>query len=215
MDVARLAWHGRERLLLLLRVRDGALVAHVLKWDDEVRDPSELAPKDVTVTGSEIDEALQLVDSMTTDDISGYRDEYCQALEAVIEAKAEGRQPPQPSTEAEEPGGKVVDLQLPQERRGCRPRRLPGTQSGRGWCRRSMGWAGCSGWWLQGVRPQFGHDLAGGAVALLPSQRRASFSWAARPETGWLPGRWVVWDALPPRGISPSALGAGPRGPGT
>ncbi|MCX4411506.1 Ku protein [Streptomyces sp. NBC_01764] len=107
--VAKLAWHGRERLVLL-RVRDGALVAHVLKWDDEVRDPSELAPKDITVTDSEIDEAVLLVDSMTTDDISGYRDEYRQALEAVIEAKAEGRQPPKPSTEAEEPGGKVVDL---------------------------------------------------------------------------------------------------------
>ncbi|MFF0043242.1 Ku protein [Streptomyces mirabilis] len=107
--VAKLAWHGRERLVLL-RVRDDALVAHVLKWDDEFRDPSGLAPKDVTVADPEIDEALQLVDSMTTDDISGYRDEYRQALEAVIEAKSEGRQPPKPSTEAEEPGGQVVDL---------------------------------------------------------------------------------------------------------
>ncbi|MFC9636622.1 Ku protein [Streptomyces mirabilis] len=87
--VAKPAWHGRERLVLL-RVRDGALVAHVLKWDDEVRNPSELAPKDVTVTDSEMDEALQLVDSMTTDDISGYQDEYRKALEALIEAKAEG-----------------------------------------------------------------------------------------------------------------------------
>ncbi|MFE2522601.1 hypothetical protein ACFXHL_52445, partial [Streptomyces mirabilis] len=61
-------------------------------------------------------EALQLVDSMTTDDISGYQDEYRQALEALIEAKAEGRQPPNPSTEAEEPGGKAVDLMAaPQE----------------------------------------------------------------------------------------------------
>ena len=109
--VAKLAWHGRERLLRVrVRVRDGALVAHVLKWDDEVRDSSELAPKEVTVTGSEIDEALLLVDSMTTDDISGYWDDYRQALEAVLEAKAEGRQPLKPSTEAEEPGGKVVDL---------------------------------------------------------------------------------------------------------
>ncbi|MFE2699712.1 Ku protein [Streptomyces mirabilis] len=107
--VAKLAWHGRERLVLL-RVRDGALVAHVLKWDDEVRDPSELAPKEAKVTDSEIDEALQLVDSMTTDDISGYQDEYRKALEAVLEAKAEGRQPPKPSTEAGEPGGQVVDL---------------------------------------------------------------------------------------------------------
>ncbi|MFD8767262.1 non-homologous end joining protein Ku [Streptomyces mirabilis] len=108
--VAKLAWHGRERLVLL-RVRDGALIAHVLKWDDEVRDPSELAPKDITVTDSEIDEAVLLVDSMTTDDISGYQDEYRKALEAVLEAKAEGRQPPKPSTEgAEELGGQVVDL---------------------------------------------------------------------------------------------------------
>jgi DNA end-binding protein Ku len=107
--VAKPAWHGRERLVLL-RVRDGALVAHVLKWDDEVRDPSELAPKDITVTDSEIDEALQLVDSMTTDDISGYQDEYRKALEVVIEAKAEGRQPPKPTEEAEETGGQVVDL---------------------------------------------------------------------------------------------------------
>ncbi|MFE4631579.1 Ku protein [Streptomyces mirabilis] len=107
--VAKLAWHGRERLVLL-RVRDEALVAHVLKWDDEVRDPSELAPKETKVTDSEIDEALQLVDSMTTDDIFGYRDEYRKALEAVLEAKAEGRQPPKPTEEAEEPGGQVVDL---------------------------------------------------------------------------------------------------------
>ncbi|MFF8029453.1 hypothetical protein ACFZDJ_52285 [Streptomyces sp. NPDC007896] len=28
----------------------------------------------------------------------------------MLEAKAEGRQPPKPSTEAEEPGGQVVDL---------------------------------------------------------------------------------------------------------
>ncbi|MFF4136595.1 hypothetical protein ACFY1B_34810 [Streptomyces mirabilis] len=47
---------------------------------------------------------------MTTDDISGYQDEYRKALEAVIEAKVEGRQPPQPTEEAEEPGGQVVDL---------------------------------------------------------------------------------------------------------
>jgi DNA end-binding protein Ku len=47
---------------------------------------------------------------MTTDDISGYQDEYRQALEAVLEPKAEGQQPSKPSTEAEEPGGKVVDL---------------------------------------------------------------------------------------------------------
>ncbi|MFD8423207.1 Ku protein [Streptomyces sp. NPDC059466] len=107
--VAKLAWHGRERLVLL-RVRDGVLVAHVLKWDDEIRDPAELAPKVVKVTDSEIDEAVHLVDSMTTDDISGYRDTHREALEAVIEAKAEGRRPPEPRTGDEERGGQVLDL---------------------------------------------------------------------------------------------------------
>ncbi|MFG2425222.1 Ku protein [Streptomyces sp. NPDC048448] len=107
--VAKLAWHGRERLVLL-RVRDGVLVAHVLKWDDEIRDPAELAPKEPEVTDSEIDEAVQLIDSMTTDDISGYRDTYREALEAVIEAKAEGRRPPEPRTGDEEQGGQVLDL---------------------------------------------------------------------------------------------------------
>ncbi|MER7689684.1 hypothetical protein [Streptomyces sp. NPDC097610] len=33
--VAKLAWHGRERLVLP-RVKDGAPIAHVLQWD---RDP--------------------------------------------------------------------------------------------------------------------------------------------------------------------------------
>ncbi|WP_456303033.1 hypothetical protein [Streptomyces mirabilis] len=75
-----------------------------------MRDPSELAPKEAKVTDSEIDEALQLVDSMTTDDISGYQDEYRKALEAVLEAKTEGRQPPEPTEEAEETGGQVLDL---------------------------------------------------------------------------------------------------------
>ncbi|MFJ5272248.1 Ku protein [Streptomyces sp. NPDC088358] len=107
--VAKLAWHGRERLVLL-RVRDGALIAHVLKWDDEIRDPAELAPKDIEVTDSEIDAAVHLVESMTTDDISGYRDTYREALEAVIEAKSGGRQPAKPSTGDDEPSGQVVDL---------------------------------------------------------------------------------------------------------
>ncbi|MFJ2394471.1 Ku protein [Streptomyces sp. NPDC087843] len=107
--VAKLAWHGRERLVLL-RVRDGVLVAHVLKWDDEIRDPAELAPKDIEVTDSEIDAAVHLVESMTTDDISGFRDTYREALEAVIEAIAEGRRPPEPRTADEEQAGQVLDL---------------------------------------------------------------------------------------------------------
>ncbi|MEU5370558.1 Ku protein [Streptomyces sp. NPDC005951] len=43
--VAEFAWHGRERLGLL-RIREGAIVLHSMKWPDEVRNPDELAPRE-------------------------------------------------------------------------------------------------------------------------------------------------------------------------
>ncbi|XQE77602.1 hypothetical protein ACN24L_00605 [Streptomyces microflavus] len=43
----------------------------------------------------EIEQALQLADRMTIEDLSGFRDEYRQALEDIIAAKAdESRSPP-------------------------------------------------------------------------------------------------------------------------
>lgn len=71
--VAKFAWHNRERLGLL-SVRDDALVLHSMKWPDEVRDPSELAPNGIDLDEDEIQRAIELMDSMTTDDISGYRE---------------------------------------------------------------------------------------------------------------------------------------------
>ncbi|GGV24317.1 non-homologous end joining protein Ku [Streptomyces longisporoflavus] len=109
--VAKFAWHGRERLGLL-RVQDGVIVLHAMKWDDEVRDPQELAPKAVEVSDEEIDRAVLLIDSMTTDDITGHEwstDRYTQALEQVIRAKAGGKKPPKPAEE-KAPAGQVLDL---------------------------------------------------------------------------------------------------------
>jgi len=106
--VAKLAWHNRERLVLL-RVKDRALLIHVMHWDDEIRDPAQLAPKQVTVPDREIDEAVQLIDSMTTDDLSEYTDNYREALHALIEAKAEGKRLP-PAASEEAPPGTVLDL---------------------------------------------------------------------------------------------------------
>ncbi|MFF1900872.1 Ku protein [Streptomyces sp. NPDC058206] len=107
--VAKFAWHNRERLGLL-SVRDDALVLHSMKWPDEVRDPSELAPDSIDLDEDEIQRAIELMDSMTADDISGYRDHYREALEELIAAKAEGKEAPQPAEgEAQQPG-QVVDL---------------------------------------------------------------------------------------------------------
>ncbi|WP_326608186.1 Ku protein [Streptomyces sp. NBC_01799] len=107
--VAKFAWHNRERLGLL-SVRDDALVLHSMKWPDEVRDPSELAPDSIDLDEDEIQRAIELMDSMTADDISGYRDHYREALEELIAAKAEGKEAPLPAEgEAQQPG-QVVDL---------------------------------------------------------------------------------------------------------
>ncbi|MFF1962939.1 Ku protein [Streptomyces sp. NPDC058232] len=107
--IAKFAWHNRERLGLL-RVRDNAIVLHAMRWPDEIRDPAELAPKETELDEAEIEQAVQLAESMTVDDISGFRDAYRDALEELIEAKTEGKEAPQPAEgEAQQPS-QVVDL---------------------------------------------------------------------------------------------------------
>ncbi|MFF2235758.1 non-homologous end joining protein Ku [Streptomyces anulatus] len=107
--VAKFAWHGRERLGLL-RVREGAIVLHSMKWPDEVRSPESLAPREVEVGEDEIEQALQLADRMTIEDLSGFRDEYRQALEGIIAAKAEGKPLPAQAEDGKQERGEVVDL---------------------------------------------------------------------------------------------------------
>lgn len=107
--VAKFAWHGRERLGLL-RIKEGALVLHSMKWPDEVRDPQELAPREVEVSEEEIGQALQLAEGMTIEDLSGFHDEYREALEDIIAAKAEGKPLPAPAEDGKQEKGEVVDL---------------------------------------------------------------------------------------------------------
>ncbi|GAA4799397.1 Ku protein [Streptomyces ziwulingensis] len=106
--VAKYAWSGRERLGLL-RVRDEAIVLHAMRWPDEIRDPSSLLPDPVDVSEQEIDGALALMDTMATDDLTGFRDEYTAALSDIIIAKREHREPA-PVPEPAEPRAQIVDL---------------------------------------------------------------------------------------------------------
>ncbi|GGW73757.1 non-homologous end joining protein Ku [Streptomyces xantholiticus] len=106
--VAKFALRGRERLGLL-RVKEDALVLHSMHWPDEIRSPQSLAPPPVEIDDSEVDGALALMDAMGEEDISHYTDHYREALEEVIAAKAEGKQPA-PAPEAPEKGGQIVDL---------------------------------------------------------------------------------------------------------
>ncbi|OON81883.1 non-homologous end joining protein Ku [Streptomyces tsukubensis] len=107
--IAKYAWSGRERLGML-RVQGDVILLHALKWDDEVRSPDELRPAPVDISDTEIDQAMTLMDSMETDDLDQYHDEYREAVERMIEAKAEGKEPPKSAGEEREEHGDVVDL---------------------------------------------------------------------------------------------------------
>lgn len=107
--VAKFAWHNRERLGLL-RVREGAIVLHSMRWPDEIRSPESLAPRQVELDDDEIERAVQLTDTMALDSIAGFRDTYRDALEDLLTAKSEGKQIPEPAEGADREEGKVVDL---------------------------------------------------------------------------------------------------------
>ncbi|MEU9210660.1 Ku protein [Streptomyces sp. NPDC048415] len=108
--VAKFAWSGRERLGML-RVRDDVIVLHAMKWDDEIRDPAELAPEAMELTDEEIAEAEHLIERLSRDDLEGpeFTDQYTEAVAKLIEAKREGKELSAPP-EQEAPAGKVVDL---------------------------------------------------------------------------------------------------------
>ncbi|MFF9090593.1 Ku protein [Streptomyces sp. NPDC014991] len=107
--VAKYAWSGRERLGLL-RVRDGVLVLHAMRWPDEIREPTELLPPPVEVSEGEIEGALALMDTMTVDKLEGeeFQDRYTEAIARIIEAKREDK--PLPEAPAPEQPAQVLDL---------------------------------------------------------------------------------------------------------
>ncbi|MET9477373.1 hypothetical protein ACFYWN_46440 [Streptomyces sp. NPDC002917] len=85
-------------------------IAEERPWPDEVRSRSALAPDAVDLNKNKIQGAIELMDSMTTDDISGHRDHYREALVELTAAKSEGKEPPQPAEDHAPQPGQVVDL---------------------------------------------------------------------------------------------------------
>ena len=83
-----------------------------MKWPDEVRSPDELAPaKEAGLDEDELARAMELIDSMTTDDITGFRDHYRDTPESLIDAKSEHKEQLAPAPTGEERAGTgVVDL---------------------------------------------------------------------------------------------------------
>ncbi|WP_282084402.1 Ku protein [Streptomyces tendae] len=106
--IAKFALRGRERLGML-RVVGDAIAMHGLLWPDEVRAPEGVAPEaGVTVRDQELDLADALMDTLGEIDLDDLHDEYREAVEEVIAAKAAGERPPEVREEAAP--GKVLDL---------------------------------------------------------------------------------------------------------
>ncbi|MBE8472610.1 Ku protein [Streptomyces sp. 3R004] len=106
--IAKFALRGRERLGML-RVVEDAIAMHGLLWPDEVRAPQGVAPDTkVTVNDKELDLADALMDTLGEIDLEDLHDEYREALEEVVAAKAAGETPPAAPEPAK--GGKVLDL---------------------------------------------------------------------------------------------------------
>jgi DNA end-binding protein Ku len=96
--IAQVALRQRESLATL-RTRDGVLVLETLLWPDEVRAADfGFLDDDIEVRSQELRMATSLIDSMTVDfDPAEYHDRYREALQELVEAKAEGREVVQPS----------------------------------------------------------------------------------------------------------------------
>jgi DNA end-binding protein Ku len=108
--VVKVALRNRESLAAL-RVRDGVFVLETMLWPDEVRTPDfGFLEEEVEVRPQELAMAGSLIETLSGEfDASQYKDSYREALQAVIEAKAEGREVVQPSEE-QPTSGTVVDL---------------------------------------------------------------------------------------------------------
>ena len=108
--ITKIAIRQRESLAAL-RVRDGILVMHTMRWPDEIRRPDfAFLDEDVAVRPQELKMAEALISSMSGDfDPTQFTDDYREAMAALLEAKQTGGEV-QPVPDAADEGPAVVDL---------------------------------------------------------------------------------------------------------
>ncbi|MBA3797867.1 MAG: Ku protein [Geodermatophilaceae bacterium] len=112
MALTKIAIRQREALAAI-RVRDGVLVLHTMRWPDEIRNAEfGFLDEDITVRPQELKMADSLIESMVADfDPHEFSDDYREAMTALIESKQAGGEVHTPEPEVEEDGGgQVVDL---------------------------------------------------------------------------------------------------------
>ena len=108
--IVKVALRSREALAVL-RVREGVFVLETMLWPDEVRTPDfEVLDTVVEVRPQELAMADSLIETMSGDfDPGQFTDRYREALQAVIDAKVEGREVTRAESGSSD-DGTVVDL---------------------------------------------------------------------------------------------------------
>ncbi|OMQ14177.1 Ku protein, partial [Modestobacter sp. VKM Ac-2676] len=109
--ITKIAIRQRESLAAL-RVREGVLVLHTMRWPDEIRRPEfGFLDEDVAVRPQELAMAESLISTMAGEfDPTQFTDDYREAMQALLEAKQSGGQVRPAPDVADEGGGAVVDL---------------------------------------------------------------------------------------------------------
>lgn len=101
LGVATFVMRQKENLSLI-GVYKNAIVLHVIRFADEIRDPSELNLPETKVSKKEVDMALNLIEQYTEDfNLEKYKDVYYDQLMEVIKAKAAGKEPKAEKVKAE------------------------------------------------------------------------------------------------------------------
>jgi len=122
VGIAKFVMHNKENLVAL-RPLKAVLCMEIMRFAEEVVSVDSLSlPKDVSVGERELKMAEELIDSLSGEfEPANYRDEYSEKLRALIEKKAQGEEIVT-TPQAEEGGGKVIDLMAALEKSLARTR---------------------------------------------------------------------------------------------
>lgn len=91
LGVATFVMRQKENLSLI-GVHKEALIVHVIRFEDEIRDIKELELPKAKVEKKELDMAISLIDQYTEKfDFSKFKDVYNEQLLKIIESKASGK----------------------------------------------------------------------------------------------------------------------------
>lgn len=112
LGVATFVMRQKEHLSLIGIYKD-ALVLHVIRFADEIRNPSELKLSKTSVKKKEVDMAISLIEQYTSDfNFKKYKDIYNDQLLKIINSKATGKKAKVEKFESEPTPAKDLMSQL-------------------------------------------------------------------------------------------------------